>query len=120
MMQNPRLKKLLEEWLEERTIREIQEKLTSGDLTSKELVLLYLKRISIYDKSIHSILEINPDALHIAEALDIERKRSGSRSPLHGIPILIKDNIDTQDKMHTSAGSLALKDSIALEDSAVA
>ncbi|MBM7650690.1 amidase family protein [Neobacillus cucumis] len=119
-MRNPKLKKLLEEWLEEVTIREIQEKLTSGDLTSKELVLLYLKRISIYDKSIHSILEINPDALHIAEALDIERKRSGSRSPLHGIPILIKDNIDTHDKMHTSAGSLALKDSIALEDSAVA
>ncbi|MEH7417862.1 amidase family protein [Neobacillus drentensis] len=119
-MQNPKLKKLYDEWLEEATILEMQERLTSGELTSKELVLLYLKRISILDQSIHSILEINPDALHIAEALDTERKKSGPRTRLHGIPILIKDNIDTNDKMHTSAGSLALKDSIALEDSAVA
>ncbi|PGV52431.1 amidase family protein [Bacillus sp. AFS037270] len=119
-MQNPKLKKLYDEWLEEASILEMQEKLTSDELTSKELVLLYLKRISIFDQSIHSILEINPDALHIAEALDAERKKSGPRTRLHGIPILIKDNIDTNDKMHTSAGSLALKDSIALEDSAVA
>lgn len=119
-MQSPKLKKFFEEWLEEVTISEIQEKLESGELTSKELILLYLKRISVYDKEIHSVLEINPDALQIAEALDVERKVKGPRSPLHGVPILIKDNIDTHDKMHTSAGSLALKDSIALKDSYVA
>lgn len=119
-MENPKLKKIADEWLEEAPIRSIQEKLASGKLTSKELILLYLDRISSYDKKIHSILEINPDALHIADALDAERKESGPRGPLHGIPILIKDNIDTNDKMHTSAGSLALKDSIALKDSYVA
>ncbi|MBT2654795.1 amidase [Bacillus sp. ISL-18] len=119
-MQKPKWNKRVEEWLEEASIRTMQEKLTAGEITSKELTLLYLKRISIFDKTIHSILEVNPDALHIAEALDAERKKSGPRSQLHGIPILIKDNIDTHDKMHTSAGSLALKNSIALEDSAVA
>ncbi|MEH7179999.1 amidase family protein [Neobacillus vireti] len=119
-MENPKLKKLLDNWIEEATITQIQEKMTSGELTSKELVVLYLHRISIYDKSIHSILEVNPDALQIAAALDAERKELGPRSELHGIPILIKDNIDTADKMHTSAGSLALKDSIALKDSYVA
>jgi amidase len=119
-MENPKLTKWLNEWLEEATITQIQEKMTSGELTSKELVMMYLHRISIYDKNIHSILEVNPDALHIAAALDSERKETGPRSALHGIPILIKDNIDTADKMHTSAGSLALKDSIALKDSYVA
>ncbi|WP_223589646.1 amidase family protein [Neobacillus bataviensis] len=119
-MENPQLKKLLNEWLEEATISEMQEKLESGEITSKELVLMYLHRISSFDKEIHSVLEVNPDALHIAAALDAERKESGSRSRLHGIPILIKDNIDTHDKMHTSAGSLALKDSFALKDSCVA
>lgn len=119
-MENPKLKKYLDEWLEEATITQMQEKMTNGELTSKELVMMYLHRISVYDKSIHSILEVNPDALHIAAALDAERKETGVRSALHGIPILIKDNIDTADKMHTSAGSLALKDSIALKDSYVA
>ena len=119
-MQNQKLKNLFDEWIEEASIRVMQEKLTTGEITSKELVLLYIKRISIFDKSIHSILEVNPDAIQIAEALDAERKKTGPRSRLHGIPILIKDNIDTHDKMHTSAGSLALKDSIALADSAVA
>ncbi|WML57504.1 amidase family protein [Neobacillus sp. PS2-9] len=119
-MENIKLKQMHDEWLEEVTITEIQEKLDSGELTSKELVLMYLHRISLYDQKLHSILEINPDALHIAEALDAERREKGPRSQLHGIPILIKDNIDTHDKMHTSAGSLALKDSIALKDSFVA
>jgi amidase len=119
-MENPKLKKYLDEWLEEATITQMQEKMTNGELTSKELVMMYLHRISVYDKSIHSILEVNPDALQIAAALDAERKETGARSALHGIPILIKDNIDTADKMHTSAGSLALKDSIALKDSYVA
>lgn len=119
-MENQKLKVLHDHWLEEVTIMEIQKKLESGELTSKELVLMYLHRISIFDKKINSILEVNPDALQIAEALDAERKSTGPRSQLHGIPILIKDNIDTADKMHTSAGSLALKDSIALKDSFVA
>jgi amidase len=119
-VENPKLKKYYDEWLEEATITQMQEKLDSGELTSKELVLLYLKRISVYDKVINSVLEINPDAVQIAEALDYERKEKGPRSSLHGIPVLIKDNIDTQDKMHTSAGSLALKDSIAPQDSFVA
>lgn len=110
----------METFLEEITIKQLQEKLESGEITSKQLVLMYLKRISNLDKSINSILEVNPDALHIAAALDRERALSGSRGPLHGIPILIKDNIDTHDKMHTSGGSLALKDSIALQDSFVA
>jgi len=119
-MENPKINKYLDEWLEEVTIREIQQKLECGELTSKELVLMYLHRISRFDKNLHSILEVNPDALQIAEALDVERKETGKRSQLHGIPILIKDNIDTFDKMHTSAGSLALKNSIALKDSFVA
>ncbi|WP_066069473.1 amidase family protein [Neobacillus soli] len=119
-MENPKLNKWLDEWLEEATITQIQEKLTSGELTAKELVFMYLHRISVFDNGLHAILEVNPDALQIAEALDAERKESGPRGQLHGIPILIKDNIDTNDKMHTSAGSLALKDSIALKDSYVA
>jgi amidase len=108
------------EWLEEVTIAQLQEKLQNGELTSKELTFMYLRRIAVYDKKINSILEVNPDALQIAEALDAERQEKGSRSLLHGIPILIKDNIDTHDKMHTSAGSLALKDSYAPSDSYVA
>jgi amidase len=108
------------EWIEEATIKQLQEKLESGELTTKELVLMFLHRISVFDKGINSILEVNPDALQIAAGLDAERKEKGKRGPLHGIPILIKDNIDTIDKMHTSAGSLALKDSFALKDSYVA
>ncbi|MFP7299147.1 amidase family protein [Neobacillus niacini] len=119
-MENPKLKKYLYEWIEEATITLMQEMMSNGELTSKELVMMYLHRISVYDKNINSILEVNPDAIHIASALDAERKETGPRSALHGIPILIKDNIDTADKMHTSAGSLALKDSIALKDSYVA
>ncbi|PLT29940.1 amidase family protein [Peribacillus deserti] len=122
-MKSPKLQKLYEEWLVEATIDEMQGKMESGQLTSKELTLLYLQRIADYDKSgpeINSVLEINPDALQIAEALDAERAAKGPRGPLHGVPILVKDNIDTGDKMHTSAGSLALAGSSALEDSFVA
>jgi amidase len=122
-MENPKLRKLADEWLPEATIDQMQEKMESGELTSKELVLLYLNRIGSYDQNgpkINSVLEINPDALQIAAALDAERKVQGTRGPLHGIPVLIKDNIDTNDKMHTSAGSLALANSYALEDSFVA
>ncbi len=119
MMQNPKLQKLQETWLQEATIDDIQEKLSSSELTSKELVLLYLDRIANNDH-IQSVLEVNPDALHITAALDAERKEKGSRSKLHGIPILLKDNINTADKMHTSAGSLALQNSISPKDSTVA
>ncbi|NRD78078.1 amidase [Bacillus sp. BRMEA1] len=119
-MENPKLIHIHNELLKEITIREIQEKLASGEFTSRELVLVYLHRISLYDPTINAVLEVNPDALQIAEALDAERKDKGPRSLLHGIPILIKDNIDTHDKMHTSAGSMALKDSFALYDSFVA
>ncbi|MGM0902170.1 MAG: amidase family protein [Bacillota bacterium] len=122
-MENPKLQDLLENWLPEATIDEMQNKMASGELTSKQLVLMYLSRIANFDKSgpsINAILEINPDALHIAEALDAERNERGPRGPLHGIPVLLKDNIDTHDKMHTSAGSLALEHSFAPEDSFVA
>lgn len=119
-MQDPKLKELYETWLNDATIDDIQGKMESGELTSKELVFLYLKRISEFDQKINSILEVNPDAIHIAAALDSERKLKGARGPLHGIPVLVKDNIDTSDKMHTSAGSLALQHSIALKDSFVA
>lgn len=119
-MNNPRLKILMEEWLPEATIDDMQAKMESGELTSHDLVLMYQARIAVFDKTIHSVLELNPDALHIAAALDSERKLKGARGPLHGIPVLLKDNIDTHDKMHTSAGSLALKDSIAPKDSFIA
>lgn len=119
-MKNPRLHTLMEEWLPEATIDDMQGKMESGELTSHDLVLMYQARIAAFDRTIKSVLELNPDALHIAAALDAERKQKGPRSPLHGIPIMVKDNIDTGDKMHTSAGSLALKDSIALKDSFVA
>lgn len=107
----------------EATIAALSRRLASGELTSAQLVCMYLERIAAYDKSglaLNSVLEINPDALFIAEALDRERQISGPRGPLHGIPVLVKDNIDTADKMHTSAGSLALADSYAQKDSFVA
>ncbi|HET7616741.1 MAG TPA: amidase family protein, partial [Bacillales bacterium] len=95
----------------------------NGKLTSEMLVLMYLERIAAYNHAgpgINAVLEVNPDALDIAVALDEERRTSGPRGPLHGIPVLLKDNIDTGDKMHTSAGSLALKDSYAAKDAFVA
>jgi amidase len=122
-MENLKLKQLSEEWLIEITIDEMQEKMNNGELTSKDLVQMYLNRIAKFDQQgpkINSVLEINPDALQIAAALDAERKGKGQRGPLHGIPVLIKDNIDTKDKMHTSAGSLALENSYAQADSFVA
>ncbi len=103
----------------EATITEIQAAMESGEITSKQLVLMYFERIADHDKNgltINSVLEINPDALFIAESLDVERSLQGPRGPLHGIPILLKDNINTGDKMHTSAGSLALANSFAGED----
>lgn len=104
---------------EELTIKEIQEAFETGVLTSKELVMYYLHRIARYDQSgskLCSILEINPDAIFIAEGLDHERKTKGARGPLHGIPVLLKDNIETIDKMHTSAGTLALENHLSTKD----
>jgi amidase len=108
---------------EEITIAELQEGMKSGKHTARSIVEKYLERIDAVDKhgpAVNSVIEINPDALAIAEALDKERKEKGPRGPLHGIPILIKDNIDTHDRMMTTAGSLALLGSIAPKDSFVA
>ena len=96
--------------LVEVTIPELQAKMKSGVLTSRRLVEMYLERIKQVDTKTRSVLELNPDALAIADQLDKERKKGKLRSQLHGIPLLIKDNIDTADKMHTTAGSLALLD----------
>ncbi|NIK78826.1 amidase [Paenibacillus castaneae] len=108
------------EWLVEADISSMQSAMEAGWLSAEELVGLYLGRISRYDHLLRSILEINPDALEIARALDRERAEKGSRGSLHGIPILLKDNIDTGDNMHTSAGSVALANSFAAADSFVA
>ena len=107
----------------ELSIADIAAQMKHGELTSHALVQQYLDRIAKIDKSgpaINAIIELNPDALAIADAMDAERKHGKVRGPLHGVPVLIKDNIDTHDKMHTSAGSLALADSIPSKDSAVA
>jgi len=108
--------------LNEITIAEVQAGLASGRFTSRQLVELYLKRIEAIDRSgpsLHAVSETNPEALTIADALDAERKARGPRGPLHGVPILIKDNIDTADRMSTTAGSLALEGSIAARDAFV-
>ncbi len=105
--------------LEEATIKTMQDAMNSGEITSRDLTAMYLERIAQIDKSgptLNSVLEINPDAIYIAERLDAERRQGKLRGPLHGIPILLKDNIDTADNMHTSAGTLALADSFAMED----
>ncbi len=90
------------------TIFDLQAKMRSGELSARKLVEMYLERIKEIDPKIKSVLEINPDAGAIAEKMDKERQRGKVRSMMHGIPVLIKDNIDTADKMKTTAGSLAL------------
>lgn len=110
----------LQDWIVEADLTSMQSAMEAGTITSEELVQEYLNRIHRYDSRINSILEINPDAIQIARALDMERRDKGSRGKLHGIPILLKDNIDTLDNMHTSAGSIALADSFATADSYVA
>jgi amidase len=109
--------------LEEITIAELQEGMKSGKYTARAIAEKYLARIEAVDKhgpAVNSVIEVNPDALAIAEASDKERKQKGARGPLHGIPVLIKDNIDTADKMMTTAGSLALVGSKPPKDSMVA
>src|SRR5688500_17588431 len=97
--------------LDEMTAAQMQEAMASGRYTARHLVELYTARIEEIDRrgpTLRSVIELNPDALAIADALDAERKAGKVRGPLHGIPILIKDNIDTGDRMLTTAGSLAL------------
>jgi len=106
---------ILPEW----TISELKQKMESGELTARQLAELYLGRIEAVDKNgshVNSVIELNPDALEIADALDKERKARKVRGALHGIPILIKDNIDTHDRMQTTAGSLALEGNFAAKD----
>src|SRR5438445_3583661 len=109
--------------LDELTIAGLQTGMTAGKFTAHSLARKYLDRIDEVDKhgsAINSVIELNPDALSIASELDKERKAKRPRGPLHGIPVLIKDNIDTHDRMTTTAGSLALGGSIPLQDSFVA
>jgi amidase len=97
--------------LEEQTIESIQAAMESGQRTSRQLVEAYIERIQALNENgpmLRAVIEVNPDALDIADALDRERSERGARGPLHGIPILLKDNIDTADRMETTAGSLAL------------
>jgi amidase len=106
---------ILPEW----TIAELQEKMAAGELTARQTAGLYHQRIEAVDKGgpfLNSIIELNPDAFEIADKLDAERKAGKVRGPLHGIPVLVKDNIDTHDKMQTTAGSLALEGNFAAKD----
>ena len=109
--------------LDEATVAQLQESMESGERTARSIVELYLGRIEAMDwqgPELRSIIETNPDALQTADELDAERGSSGPRGPLHGIPVAIKDNIDTHDAMTTTAGSLALEGSIPPQDSFVA
>jgi amidase len=109
--------------LDEITIPELQDGMKSGKFTARSLVDKYLARIDEIDKrgpAVNAVIELNPDAAAIASALDQERKAKGPRGPLHGIPVVIKDNIDTADRMMTTAGSLALVGSKPQKDSFVA
>jgi amidase len=109
--------------LDEITIPDLQQGMKSGKFTARLLVEKYSSRIDEIDKhgpTLNAVIEMNPDALSIADALDHERKAKGPRGPLHGIPVLIKDNIDTADRMMTTAGSLALVGSKPSKDSFVA
>ena len=94
--------------LEEFTIAQTQDAMRSGARTSRSICAAYLARIAQLDPKLHSVIETNPDALSIADQLDADRKAGRTRGPLHGIPVLIKDNIATADRMMTTAGSLAL------------
>src|SRR4051794_9401884 len=109
--------------MNEMTIPEMQQKMAAGDLSARALAEAYLRRIEEIDHSgpsLNSVIEVNPDALQIADELDSERRERGPRGPLHGVPILLKDNIDTGDRMLTTAGSLALADAPAPQDATVA
>ncbi len=105
--------------LSEITISALQEKYAQGTLTAEEVVKRYLKRIEEIDKSgpgLKSVIELNPEAVGIAIQMDAERKQGKLRGPLHGVPVMIKDNIDTADKMQTTAGALAMEGNFAKAD----
>ncbi|MGA8166945.1 MAG: amidase [Candidatus Acidiferrales bacterium] len=109
--------------LDETTVVALQDGMKSGQFTARSIAQKYLDRIAEIDKqgpAINSVIEVNPDALSIADSLDDERESKGPRGPLHGIPVLIKDNIGTHDRMMTTAGSLALSGFTPTKDSAVA
>jgi amidase len=109
--------------LDEITIEQLQSRLASGEISTRQLVQSYLERIEAIDRSgptLRSVLETNPDALDIADGLDRERAQGQVRGPLHGIPIVLKDNIDTGDRQQTTAGSLALVGTPAPKDAPVA
>ncbi|PSR09784.1 MAG: amidase, partial [Bacteroidetes bacterium] len=109
--------------LEETDITQIQKDYAAGTYTSVELVQAYLDRIATIDDSgpmLNAIIQVNPEALQIAAALDQERAAGNVRGPLHGIPVVLKDNIETHDQMATTAGSRALLNSHPLQDSYLA
>lgn len=108
--------------LDEVTLTELQERLDSGEFTARILVEKYLERIAEIDQrgpAVNAVIELNPDALSIAEALDVERRQGVRRGPLHGIPLLLKDNMGTADRMTTTAGSLALAGFIPGKDAGI-
>ena len=108
--------------LEEATLGDLEQGFRAGRYTSRAVTEWYLARIASLDKngpSVHSVIELNPEGLAVADGLDRERSAKGPRGPLHGVPVLIKDNIDTADRMSTTAGSLALAGSIAARDAFV-
>jgi amidase len=109
--------------LDEITVSDLQRHMKEGSLNSEKIIELYLRRIEEIDRrgpALRSVIETNPDAIAIARSLDAEYKAKGPRGPLHGVPVLIKDNIDTGDKMQTTAGSLALNGTPAPKDACVA
>ena len=109
--------------LEETTIADLQSAMASGRMTARSITQAYLSRIADLDRkgpTLHHVIEVNPDALSIADSLDVERKAGRVRGPLHGIPILLKDNVGTADKMTTTAGSYALEGSIPSRDAFIA
>ena len=108
--------------LQEMSIAELQDGMKRGALTSRGITRAYLGRIAALDRkgpTIRAVLETNPDALRIAEQLDAERKQDRVRGPLHGVPVIVKDNIDTHDRMQTTAGSLALVGNLAERDASL-
>src|SRR5580704_632538 len=109
--------------LDEITVAELQDGMKAGKFTARAIVQKYLERIDAIDKrgpALNSVIELNPDALAIADSMDAERKAKGPRGPMHGVPVLIKDNIGTADRMMTTAGSLALLGFTPEKDSGVA
>jgi amidase len=109
--------------LDEATVADLQRRMAAGETSARRLAEAYLGRIAALDRrgpELRSVIETNPEALAIADALDAERKAKGPRGPLHGIPVLVKDNVDTADRMTTTAGSLVLEGSTPPRDSHVA